>query len=377
MEFTISGRLRRRGTRFLLAAGIGCAGLIGYLVALGMPSSPAGPLTALGLAALCAIRGAADLRRSRRPFRLRIDGFGMTLHDAELSWEQIDAVALRYRESSEDSAPRTPQLVLWTVPGVKLPRRSDPTHVAWFADALGDVLGDAYRPRRDERARYMLLDTDDLDQGVAALGAALAEHGGDRFETAPRSVRTPTPVTVTGPEHRVPGLPEQVFTAHGQAGPWALLCLVVALACSEPLAAAVAGQRGPVPVSLFGPVFAVAAFTWWATVHLYGRWRRPRRLAAGPHGLSGRPSPGAPEVRFGWDQVAALTAGPHPATSDAHTWLTVWPLPGTGLPPAAAVHLVDGHQSCPLAPLDRLPGGPAVILAAIHPFAGERLSASP
>ncbi|MFG1811120.1 hypothetical protein [Streptomyces sp. NPDC049040] len=365
MEFTISRRLRRRGAGLVWAAVAGFAGLAAWVAARGMPEGTAGPLCVLGLAVLCAIRGTAELRRARKPFRLRIDGFGMTLHDAELSWEQIDAVALHYRESGEDSAPAKPRLVLWTAPGVKLPRKADRGYEAWFAEALGVP--------REERSRYTLLDTDDLDQGVTALGAALAEHGGARFETAPRSVRTPTPVTVSGPERRVPGMPAQVFTAHGSAGPWALLCLVAALACSEPLVAAVAGWWWAlVPVVLLGPSFAAAAALWWATARLYGRWHRPRRFSVGPDGLAAQ-APGGAEVRFSWAQVAALTVGPHPSSPDGHDWLVIWPLPGAHLPPTATFHLVDGHQSCPLTRLDLLPGGPAAILPHVRAFAGERL----
>lgn len=366
MEFTIRGRLRRRAAGLLCTAGAGIAGLAGWLAVRGTPSGLAGPLCVLGVAALCAVRGAAELRRSRRPFRLRVDGFGLTLHDAELSWEQVDAVALEYRRSGEDSGPAEPKLVLWTAPGVTLPRAAGRRHDAWFAAALGVL--------REERVRYTLLDTADLDQPLSALGAALAEHGGARFETAPRSVRTPTPVTVAGPERRVPGHPGQVFTAPGRPLPW-LFCLVAALACTEPLAGLLAGQPWPVPIALLGPDFAVSAAAWGAVARLYGRWRRPRRLSVGPEGLAARPSPGGPEVRFGWPQVAALTVGPHPAAPDAHTWLTVWPLPGTYLPPEASRHLVDGHQACPLVPLDRLPGGPAALVPAVRTFAGERLSA--
>ncbi|WUH91646.1 hypothetical protein OG900_17070 [Streptomyces sp. NBC_00433] len=364
MEFTISGRLRQRGAWMLRAAAAGFTGLIVWLAVRGVPSSPAGPLTVAALSALCGLRGAAELRRARRPFRLRADSFGLTLHDAELSWEQIDAVALEYRKSDEDSAPMRPKLVLWTVPGVSLPRKADNAYMPRIVEALGLTL--------DGRSRYTLLDTDDLDQPLSALGAALAEHGGARFETAPRSVRTPTPVPVSGPELRVPHLPEQVFTAPGKAGPWALLFLVLAPACTEPLVGSFFGQRHPVPLVFLGPLSAVAALSWWAALFLYARWRRPRRLAVGPSGIAARRAPGAEEVFLGWPQIAALTVGPHPSRSGA--WLIAWPVPGTTLPPDTPVHLASGHQSCLLTPLDRLPGGPSAILPTLAPFAGERLS---
>jgi hypothetical protein len=360
VEFTISGRLRRRGAGMLCASGAIVAGLVAWLAVRGMPGSPAGPLAAAGFALLAALRGTADLRRARKPFRLRIDAFGLTLHDAEVSWEQVDAVALEYRDTGEDSQPSKPRLVLWTAAGVRLPRPADRRYDAWFAEALG-VLA-------DQRVRYTLLDTGDLDQPLGALSAALAEYGGAHFETAPRSLREPVPVTVSGPEGGQ--RPGQVFTVPGRALPW-VLCLVLALACTEPVAGAFLGQRAPVPIGLLGPDFAVAAGAWFFTVRLYARWRRPRRLAVGPEGLSARARPGGPEVHFGWPQVAALTVGPHPAAPDAHTWLTVWPLPGTDLPPTTPRHLVAGHLACPLTPLTPFP---PTLIPALHPFAGERLA---
>lgn len=353
MEFTISRRVRRRGIGLLWAAGIGVAAVAGWLALRGT-RGVTGPLFVMGVAALCAARGGWELRRAGKPFRLRVDDFGLTLHDAELGWEQIDAVALRYREGGEDSTPQKPQLAVWTAPGVKLPRRADRTY--------------------DGRARYTLLDTEDLDQGLGDLTAALAAHGGARFETAPRSVRTPTPVTVSGPENRVPG-GEHVFQVRGHAGRWALLCAAAAVACTEPLAGLILGQRGPVPLEFLGPLFLPAFAAWWGTVRFLGRWRRPRQLTVGPGGIAAREAGGA-EVHFGWGQIAAITVGSRADHVDARPWLIVWPLPGVELP-SVQLQLVEGHRAHALIRLDRVPGGPAAVTPSLHAFAGERFGPTP
>ncbi|WP_405771846.1 hypothetical protein OG539_42790 [Actinacidiphila glaucinigra] len=69
-----------------------------------------------------ALRGWYDLRKAKRPFRLRIDRFGITLHDAELAWEQIDAVSLWHVSNTGENideyiAPPKSRLTLWTAPG--------------------------------------------------------------------------------------------------------------------------------------------------------------------------------------------------------------------------------------------------------------------
>ncbi|MGW5354029.1 hypothetical protein ACWERV_26350 [Streptomyces sp. NPDC004031] len=350
MEFTIARRVRRRGIGMLCAAAAITAGLAAWLIS-SKGHSTAGPLVAAGAAALCAGRGLWELRRARRPFRLRVDAFGITLHDAELSWEQIDAVALRYTSAGDsESAPPKPHLTVWLAPGTKLPREPDRTY--------------------DGRVRYTLLDTDDLDQGLGQLTAALAEHGRARFETAPRTLRPPTPVTVAGPEHRVPG-GDRVFRAPGPPAALLLACLVLALGATAPLAAAATGRPHLVPLALLGPLVPVAALGWAGTFSCLSRRRRPRRFTVGPGGIAFRDY-GKAEIHFSWSEVAAVTVGPRAGSTDTRPWLIVWPLPGATLP-TQTLHLADGHLACPLTPLRTLPDAPAA-LPALHTFAGERFT---
>ncbi|WP_031525745.1 hypothetical protein [Streptomyces sp. NRRL F-5123] len=351
MEFTISRRVRRRGAGMLCAAAVITAGLVAWLIS-GKGHGVGGPLVAAGAAALCAGRGLWELRRARQPFRLRVDAFGLTLHDAELSWEQIESVALRYTSAGDsESAPPRPHLTVWPAPGTKLPREPDRT---W-----------------DGRVCHTLLDTDDLDQPLGQLAAALAEHGGARFETAPRAVRLPTPVTVAGPEHRVPG-GDHVFRTPGPPTALLLVCLVLALAGTTPFAAAATGRTDLVPLVLLGPLVPVAAVGWVGTFYWLSRRRRPPRLTVGPGGIAFRDY-GKAEVHFSWPEVAAITVGPRGGSTDTRPWLIVWPLPGASLPSHLTPHLADGHLACHLAPLHTLPGGPAA-LPAVHAFAGERFS---
>lgn len=203
MEFTVERTLRRRGRRWLTGGLVVIGAAVVWLVA---SRSATGPLTVGFLAGLAAWSGAKDLRRARRPFRLRVDAFGITLQDAELAWEQIDAVSLWHvpntGEDSETTTPPKPRLTLWTAPGVAFPRKPDRA--------------------RGDRPRYTLVDCEDLDQSVSELTAVLAEHGGAAFETAPRGVRPPIPVTVSGPELRVPG-GERQFVDGRRAGTWTLV----------------------------------------------------------------------------------------------------------------------------------------------------------
>lgn len=357
VEFTIGRRVGRRGAGLLCAAGAGAAALVAWLVlhGVGGTDGAAGPVVAVAAIVLVGWRGVWEVRRARRPFRLRVDGFGITLHDAELSWEQIDRVALRYRSAGDDeSAPPKPHLTVWLAPGVTLPRRPDRT--------LGTD------------TRYALVDTDDLDQDLGDLTAVLAAYGGDRFEAVPRAVRPPMPVTVAGPEGRVP-YGERVFRETGPAGPLALLCAVVAVAATAPFVAALAAQAVVLPVMAFPALVAPAALGWYGLPYFYGRWRRPRQLAVGPHGIGAREA-GRAGIDFAWADVAAVTVGPRADSADKRPWLVVWPLPGTHLP-AGSAHLADGHLACPLIRLDRIPGGPDAALPALHAFAGERFTAAP
>lgn len=438
MEFTISGRVRRRGLGYLAVALAGCVAL-GVWLALSDGDSTAGPAVAAAAIALCAWRGARELRRARQPFRLRVDEFGLTLHDAELSWEQIDAVALRYTSAGGDeSAPPKPRLTVWTAPGVSLPRRK-PDRTPDLLGVLGrlaaaraegsgprrlgegrpEALGAAYGPRdagggpqdagprtysaddsrppgvtggaygtgdgsagpRDPgpyrsaegRRRYTLLDTDDLDQGLGELTAALAAYGGARFETAPRSVRTPTPVTVAGPERRVPG-GERVFRESGRFYRlMAVFCGLVLLGALIPMAFAAAGRVTGTGLVLLGPDVLLAGLAGCACAGSHRRSRRPRELRVGPEGISARERGDQP-VRFAWAEVAALTVGPRPGSSDGRPWLLVWPLPGTTLPARPTPQLSDGHLTVPLIALAAIPGGAEAALPQVIGFAGERFS---
>ncbi|MBM9508586.1 hypothetical protein [Actinacidiphila acididurans] len=357
MEFTIARRVGRRARGMLAGGGAGVVGAVGWLVAAG-GHKPGGPLTALGLAVAVLVVGIRERARLKKPFHLMVDDFGITLHDAELSWEQIAAVALHHPPQSgdEDDDPVPPRLVVWPAPGVTLPRRPDRTF--------------------DGRRRYTLVDTGDLDQGTAALGAALAQYGGARYETAPRSLRPPTPVTVSGPEHRVPGA-ERVFTAHSPAlGPAALALLALSATLVLPLVDLLLTRRMPVPAQLLGVWFLGTAFTWWATARTIRHWRRPLRLRIGPAGIAVRDTSAPADFRIPWPDIAAVTVGPAPNATDTRPWLTVWPLPGTPLD-RGRTHLVDGHQAYALIRLDRLPGGAPAVLPTLHTFAGERLTATP
>lgn len=128
MEFTIHRRVRKNGLGLLWAGIAGTAGTVAWLIARGTGSGVVGPLLALGLSALALWDGRRELARLRDPFRLHIDAFGLTLHDAELSWAQVDAVALHYRQVASSDPPPRPALVLWPAAGVTLPRKPDRTH---------------------------------------------------------------------------------------------------------------------------------------------------------------------------------------------------------------------------------------------------------
>ncbi|MFJ8046225.1 hypothetical protein ACIRBX_37530 [Kitasatospora sp. NPDC096147] len=157
MEFERAGRLRRRGGRVLAFA-------VAVLLADGAWVVQAGPGDAgqyalLGVGLLAAVFAVSQLREAARPFRLRVDEHGIALHDRELSWAEITAVALEYPEAVEDyegtgRAYPDPLLVLWPVPGVALD--AEP------AGARGGHPG------------YAVTRCTDLTPGVAELSAALA-----------------------------------------------------------------------------------------------------------------------------------------------------------------------------------------------------------
>lgn len=349
MEFTVERTLRRRGRRWLTGglAAIGAA--VVWLVA---SRSAAAPLMVGFLAGVAAWSGARDLRRARRPFRLRVDAFGITLQDAELAWEQIDAVSLWHvantGEDSETTTPPKPRLTLWTAPGVAFPREPDRA--------------------RGARPRYTLVDCEDLDQSVSELTAVLAEHGGAAFETAPRAVRPPIPVTVSGPELRVPG-GERQFVDGRRAGTWTLVWAALALVLGYSFWVLVHGRTvGPEPFTAFGPLGAIGCCC--LTGRSYRRWRRPLRLRVGPAGIGMREVT-REESFFPWQDIAAVTVGRPPATGDTRPWLVVWPLPGSR-PHDNPSYLVDGHKAFALVRLDRLPGGAEAVVPVVREYAGER-----
>ncbi|MFJ4851423.1 MULTISPECIES: hypothetical protein [unclassified Streptomyces] len=326
--------------------------LVWLVVAVGGAGSVQVPLILMFLSLVATYRGWQDLRKADRPFRLRIDGFGITLHDAEVAWEQIDAVSLWHLpstgEDSENLTPPKPRLTLWTVSGVTLPRRADRT---W-----------------DGRSRYTLLDCEDLDQSVAEMSNALAANAGDRFETAPRAVRPPIPVSVSGPELSVPG-GERVFVDAQRSGIWALIWAAAAVICAYSFWQLINGDfMGPEAFGAFGPLGAMGCS--YLTFRSYRRWRKPLRLRIGPNGISMREVT-EDEQHFPWPEIAAVTVGKSEATSDKRPWLVVWPLPGT-TPGANPTYLVDGHQAFALVRLDRLPGGAEAVVPVLRAYAGER-----
>jgi hypothetical protein len=361
MEFTIERTMRRRGTRWM---GWGLVALTGALVWLIGPLGGAVQSPALmgALSAVAVWHGWNELRKARRQFRLRIDGLGITLHDAALSWEQINAVALWHdRAVDSDTTPPDPRLMLWTAPGVTLPRKQDRT--------------------RDGRNRYTLVNCADLDQSVSQLTAALAEHGGACFETAPRAVRPPIPVTVAGPELSVPG-GERIFTADQGAGRRTVVWTVLALLCSavfvllnlyliyHPEQADYEAGTG-IPVT----VAALSALVFWIQARFsYVRWRKPLRLRIGAAGIGMREVAGE-ERYFRWAQIATVTVGPQPHSFGPHPCLTVWPLPGTHAHDHPS-HLSDGHRAYVLDRLDRLPGGAEAVVPVLRAYAGERYAAT-
>ncbi|MET9880514.1 hypothetical protein ABZZ36_38800 [Actinacidiphila glaucinigra] len=364
MEFTVERTLRRRGRRFFVWGIVVMAVALVWLADLGTngrttagSDSTMAAWFVLFLSVVSVFRGLGDLRKAKRPFRLRVDEFGIMLHDAELAWEHIDAVSLWHTPNTAenvDELPASPKsrLALWTAPGVTLGRKADL------------IFG-------DDRTRYTLVDCKDLDQSVSELTAALAAHAGARFETAPGSVRPPIPVTVTGPERNVPG-GEQVFADARHAGTWALVwagaAAVLMFSFWELMISHTAEGVGAV-IGLCSLGGAVAC--WPLAGRSLLRWHRPLRLQIGPCGIGMREFT-EEEQYFSWAQVAAVTVDPrYPGSRDTRPWVVVWPLPGTAteLPPS---YLLDGHQAYALVRLDRLPGGAEAVVPVIRAYAGER-----
>ncbi|MFD3454785.1 hypothetical protein ACFWVC_21735 [Streptomyces sp. NPDC058691] len=365
MEFTVQRTLRRRGRQLFVGGTIVTAGVLVWLAGATKGKVTPGNASAdtmtpalfvLFMSVVAVLRGWHDLRKAKRPFRLRIDGFGITLHDAELAWEQIDAVSLWHAPNTgqnidEHPAPPKRRLTLWTVPGVTLPRKADST---W-----------------DGRTRYTLVDCKDLDQSVTELTTALAEHAGARFETAPRSVRAPIPVTVSGPERSVPG-GEQVFVVDARKARtwtivWAAAAVVLMYTFWELIHNSTAGLASLIALCSLGGAVACLPLAG----RSFFRWLRPLRLRIGPSGIGMREVT-EEEQYFHWAQIAAVTVGSrYPGSKDTRPWLVVWPLPGAATDSPHS-YLIDGHPAYALVRLDRLPGGPEKVVPVIRAYAGER-----
>ncbi|MEU6346054.1 hypothetical protein ABZ883_34455 [Streptomyces sp. NPDC046977] len=356
MEFTVERTLRKRGSWWV---GWGLALLAGsllWLVASGSPEPGQGLFAALSVPV--AGYGWSQLRRARQPFRLRIDAFGITLHDAVLPWGQISAVSLWYEQPADsDTTPPKPRLRLWTAPGVTLPRKPD--------------------RGRDALDRYTLLNCADLDQHVGHLRDALAQYAGDRFETAPRAVRPPIPVTVAGPELSVPG-GERTFTADLGDGRrtrvwtmWALLFSAVFVSVYV-LVIVFHNRLGsdsaigiPVTVSMLGTLIC-----WIQVRQSYVRWRKPMELRIDATGIAMR-EVANPGNFFRWSDISTVTVGRPPYSLDPRPCLTVWALPGAHDSDHAR-HLIGGHRGYVLDRIDRLPGGAEAVIPVLRAYAGER-----
>ncbi|MFE4175742.1 hypothetical protein ACFRR7_27500 [Streptomyces sp. NPDC056909] len=369
MEFTRSGRLRASGRRWVgwglcLEAGA----VVWAVLAKGEARTPA--FLAMALTGLAVLAGARDLRRARRPFGLRIDGYGITLHEGGLAWGQIEGVALHYSradttEGDERTAvPRPPRLRVYPVQGADLP------------------VGRAFTG--NGRRAYDLVDTAELDQGVDALIGALTRYAGPRFEGAPHGLRravAPGPITVQGPGFgplvdapgprpaaRAAAREPRAFVARRRTGARLLAALAVAVIGTAMTILLITEGVSSVsePVVALGPLSTVLGWTW--SLVSFRRWVRPLRLRIGPEGLSVG-NFGDPEVAIRWDQVVAVTVARRPGTMEKHPWLLLWPVPGHSF--VLPRDMVDGHQTYPLVELRRLRDGDEVE-AVTRYFAGSR-----
>ncbi|MGW4806507.1 hypothetical protein [Kitasatospora sp. NPDC004272] len=351
MEFTISGRIRRRGLRLI---GWSAPGVLGSALWAAATDGGGARRGALALLVLCTgllLRGVLELRRLRKPFRLVLDDTGVTLHDARLPWDAVESIALRHPPRSAedgDSGPAPPRLVLRLARGAELPRGRE-------------------RGAADPR-EHTLLDCTDLDQPQSELVRALREFAGHRFETAPRHLLPPGPRDARSPEL---GGTEREFT--GRRYPTAVRLAVTATAaaiCAVPLAGSVALGRalGSAPLAVLGVPFAAPLC--WASVRMVRRHLRPLRLRIGPDGIGLR-EPADPEVFARWSEIGAVTTGRLPHTVEAHPHLVVYAAPGSVLPfPRGFVH--RGHLGHVLLRLDRLPDRGRELPAVLRAFAPDR-----
>ncbi|MEW2521374.1 hypothetical protein [Actinacidiphila alni] len=365
MEFSRSGRLRGSGRRWVAGGTLTAAGAVVWAV-LTRGESRQTAFICLGMAALAVLAGFRSLRKARLPFRLRIDEYGVTLHDTRLDWGQIEGVGLRYGPADADSAPPAPELVVYPAAGVVLtgtPRRY--------------VAG---------RTAYLLIDGAEVDQGLGALIDALKRYAGPRFEGAPRQYRPAAAPGAPGP--LVPGF-GPVSDAAGPFGPVdagpavAGRTFAPRRTAGGPLLAALAGcalgafatyrmiSGGPLSGAqqalVLGPLFAVGGL--YGSFWLFRRWLRPLRLRIGPDGIAMRDF-AATELVFGWNRIAAVTVGPRPSGTGGRPWLLVWPVPGESFP-LPRTDVVDGHETYALVELRRL-RDPADVEPVTRHFAGRR-----
>ncbi|MFD0573505.1 hypothetical protein ACFQ0T_35130 [Kitasatospora gansuensis] len=185
MEFSKRGRLYRRVAKLVAVLLVGGSGLAYWLYRSG-PTE--GGQIALGLPLLGGLVWAvAEFREAGRPFRLRIDELGITLHDRVLPWQQIAAIGLEYPEEIRDSDTGAE-----TYP--------HPLLICWPVKAAGAGLKEAHD--RDGMPGYELLRCADMTEGIPELSAALVRYAGARFITAPGSVGPVVPQDrPAGPEH--------------------------------------------------------------------------------------------------------------------------------------------------------------------------------
>ncbi|MFD7729284.1 hypothetical protein ACFV6F_02710 [Kitasatospora phosalacinea] len=350
MEFTISGRIRRRGLRLVGWSAPGVLGTAAWAAA-STGERRTGTLALLVLFAGLLLRGALELRRLRKPFRLRLDDTGLTLHDAEVPWHAVESIALRHppRSAEDDSSSAPPpRLVLRLAPGAELPRRPG-------------------RGAADPR-EHTLLDCTDLDQPQAELVGALKEFAGHRFETAPRHLLPPGPRDARDP--RLGGA-ERQFTGHRTtAAVRTAVTATAAAVCTVPPALALTLGRAldSAPLAVVGTLLAAPLY--WASVRAARRQLRPLRLRIGPDGIGLR-DPAEAEAFARWSDIGAVTTGRLPHTVEAHPHLVVYAAPGAVLPfPRSFVD--RGHLGYALLRLDRLPDRGRDLPAALRAFAPDR-----
>ncbi|MFJ1756991.1 hypothetical protein [Kitasatospora sp. NPDC088134] len=386
MEFTISGRIRQRGRRQIGWSVPGIAGSTAWALTAGGELRGTA-LFALGFCVVVLLLGIHELRRLREPFRLRLDEYGVGLHDVRLPWDSVDSIALRHRErptEEHQASPRPPRLVLRLTPEAAPAAPAAPTAptAPTRTDAPGAAAARKNRPypypfpitrsAAGTGDELTLVNCADLDQSLAELVAALHEFAGHRFESAPRNV---LPAGARDRHDPRPGGAERRFTVE-DGNPARLLLLPAATAASlAPFLVRYSGGTMPGPEALYG-VWALLALLFGGLSFRAGRRRRrPLRLRIGPDGIGLR-EPGGEEVFLRWADLSAVTTAPLPGSLDRRPFLTVYAAPGTDLP-LTGPFLSDGHRGYGLIRLDRLPDQGQGVPAALRAFATDRCASRP